>query len=83
MAYDRTLDVVSVKTEVFADDKTAVSISVHSYNGGESKVQLSREYIKRDGTRSFRKLGRLTLVEATAVAEAMPKVLLEVAEVKD
>ena len=80
MAYDRTLDVVTATTEVFADDKTAVSISVHSYNGGESKVQLSREYIKRDGTRSFRKLGRLTMVEAAAVASAMPKFLAEVAE---
>jgi hypothetical protein len=67
MAYDRTLDVVTATMEVFADDKTAVSISVHSYNGGESKVQLSREYIKRDGTRSFRKLGRLTMLEALAL----------------
>lgn len=80
MAYDRTLDVVTATMEVFADDKTAVSISVHSYNGGESKVQLSREYIKRDGTRSFRKLGRLTMVEAAAVASAMPKFLADIAE---
>jgi hypothetical protein len=80
MAYDRTLDVVTATMEVFADDKTAVSISVHSYNGGESKVQLSREYIKRDGTRSFRKLGRLTMLEAAAVASAMPKFLADIAE---
>ena len=80
MAYNRSLDVVTATMEVFADDKTAVSISVHSYNGGESKVQLSREYIKRDGTRSFRKLGRLTMVEAAAVASAMPKFLSDVAE---
>lgn len=80
MAYDRTLDVVTATMEVFADDKTAVSISVHSYNGGESKVQLSREYIKRDGTRSFRKLGRLTMLEATAVASAMPKFLADIVE---
>jgi len=77
MAYDKSLDVVIATMEVFADDKTAVSISVHSYNGGEQKVQISREYIKRDGTRSFRKLGRLTLVEAASVSAAMSDVISE------
>jgi len=80
MAYDKSLDATLVEKEVFADEKTAVSLSAHSYNGGEAKVQVSRTYIKRDGTRSFRKLGRLTLAEASAVAQAMPEFLTIVSE---
>lgn len=80
MAYDRSLDVTLAEVEVYADDKTAISMSAHSYNGGESKIQLSRSYIKRDGSRSFRKLGRLTMVEAGAVASAMPEFLVKVSE---
>jgi hypothetical protein len=80
MAYDKSLDATLVTKEVFADDKTAVLMSAHSYNGGEVKIQLSREYIKRDGTRSFRKLGRLSMVEASAVAQAMPEFLVTVSE---
>jgi hypothetical protein len=80
MAFNRDLDVVVASKEAFADEKTAVSVSVHTYNGGDPKVQLSREYIKRDGTRSFRKLGRLTMAEATAVANVLPELMAEVAE---
>jgi hypothetical protein len=80
MAYDPSLNVTLVEKEVYADDKTAISLTADQYNGGEIKIQISRTYIKRDGSRSFRKLGRLTMVEAGAVAQAMPEFLITVAE---
>ena len=80
MAYDASKDVTLVEVEVYADDKTAISLSANSYNGGDAKVQISRKYIRRDGVKTFRKLGRLSMVEASAVAQAMPEFLVTVSE---
>jgi hypothetical protein len=50
--------------------KSGLQISVHSYNGGERKIQIGpRVFTKRDGTQSFGKAGRLSNIEFTEMAE--------------
>jgi hypothetical protein len=66
MAYDPKLDASSFKELVEISDKTRISISVWSYNGGIKRLQLSRENMV-DGEWNFTKLGRMSKPEIEAV----------------
>jgi len=51
-------------------------ISVHSYNGGDRKIQIGgRVYEKKNGTDGFRKAGRLTVAEFKELVSMAPEIL--------
>ncbi|HQL41091.1 MAG TPA: hypothetical protein PLO93_02230, partial [Candidatus Omnitrophota bacterium] len=65
MPYDKSLDMeVFKETKEFED--TRVTVGVFSYNGGEKKLQISRENRTAEEWR-FAKLGRMTRQEAQEV----------------
>lgn len=73
MAYDENLD-----KELFSEtadfETTKIKVSVHSYNNGEPKLQLSRENLNpNSGEYRFSKLGRLTKDEVEAIMPLMEK----------
>ena len=74
MPYDKLLD-----TEVFKETKgfedTRISVGVFSYNGGEKKLQLSRENLSPDGDWTFTKLGRINKEEAKEIVPIMMRAM--------
>lgn len=74
MPYDQSLDEECFKaTKEFED--TRISIGVYSYNGGEKKMQLSRENCNANEEWRFAKLGRLNKAEAQEILPLMMKAL--------
>ena len=72
MPYDQSLDVESFKeTKEFED--TRLNVGVFSYNGGEKKIQLTRENRNQDGEWRFTKLGRMTKDEVQEIIPIMVK----------
>lgn len=56
MAFDETKD-----KELWQGQINDLMVSVHSYNGGDPKLQIGpRVVTKKDGSESYRKAGRLT-----------------------
>lgn len=74
MPYDQSLDVASFK-EVKEFEDTRITIGVYSYNGGEKKLQLSRENRNADDEWRFAKLGRMTKKEAREIMPIMMKAI--------
>ncbi len=74
MPYDKTLDVETFK-EVKDFDNTRISVGIFSYNGGEKKLQLTRENQGQDEDWRFAKLGRLTKREAKEIIPVMMKAI--------
>jgi len=74
MPYDQSLDQETFKqTKEFED--TRITVGVFSYNGGEKKLQLTRENkTATDGWR-FTKLGRLSKPEAKEIVPLILKAL--------
>jgi len=67
MPYEKSLDIdVFKETKEFED--TRITVGVFSYNGGEKKIQISRENKAAEEWR-FAKLGRMTKPE---LAEVLP-----------
>ncbi len=68
MPYDKSLD-----AELFKEIKdfggTRISVAVYSYNGGEKKLQITRENKIQDEEWQFTKLGRLSKSE---IEELLP-----------
>jgi hypothetical protein len=61
MPYDKSVDIdVFKETKEFED--TRITVGVFSYNGGEKKIQISRENKAAEDWR-FAKLGRMTKQE--------------------
>ena len=74
MPYDKSLDQELFKeTKDFED--TRISIGVYSYNGGEKKLQLTRENKGANEEWRFSKVGRMTKDEAKAVVPVMMKAI--------
>ena len=72
MPYNQSLDIAAFKeAKEFAD--TRVTVGVFSYNGGEKKLQISRENKNQSGEWQFVKLGRLAKDEAKAILPVMMK----------
>jgi len=74
MPYDKSLDVESFK-DIKEFEDTRISIGVYSYNGGEKKIQLSRENRTPNDEWRFAKLGRMTKAEAQEIVPVMMKAL--------
>ena len=74
MPYDQSLD-----QEIFKEVKdfgnTRVTIGIFSYNGGEKKMQVSRENKDQTEEWRFAKLGRLSKSEAREIVPIMMKAL--------
>ena len=74
MPYEKTLDVETFK-EVIEFDGTRITVGVFSYNGGEKKLQVTRENLSADEEWRFTKLGRMTKAEGKAVVPIMMKAI--------
>lgn len=70
MPYDQTLDVSSF-SETKEFDGTRITVGVYSYNGGEKKLQLSRENLNANEEWRFAKLGRMSQAEAKEIIPIM------------
>ena len=69
MPYDPSLDKELFKEAKEFED-TRITVGVFSYNGGEKKLQISRENLTNDDWR-FAKLGRLSKPEAKEIVTIM------------
>ncbi|OGX05944.1 MAG: hypothetical protein A2Z88_02600 [Omnitrophica WOR_2 bacterium GWA2_47_8] len=74
MPYDKGLDVETFK-EVKEFNETRITIGVFSYNGGNKKLQLTRENLDQTGEWRFTKLGRMTKDEAKEIIPIMGRAI--------
>lgn len=74
MAFDKNLD-EKLFSEVAEFETSRLTVGVFSYNGGEKKLQISRENRNQDGEWSFAKAGRMFTDEVEAVLPLMQKAL--------
>ena len=74
MPYEKSLDVETFK-EVREFGESRISVGVYSYNGGEKKMQISRENKDQNDEWRFAKLGRLNKLEAKEIVPVMMKAL--------
>ena len=72
MAFDKSLD-KQMFAETASFETTKITVGVYSYNGGEKKLQISRENMNQNGEWSFAKLGRMVKEEVEAVIPLMQK----------
>lgn len=72
MPYDQSLDVESFK-ETKEFEGTRITVGVFSYNGGQKKLQVTRENKTQDEEWRFAKLGRLTKSETQEIVPIMIK----------
>lgn len=72
MPYDPALD-QSVFKEVKEFEDTRITVGVFSYNGGEKKLQLSRENANANDEWRFAKLGRMSKKEVVEILPLMNK----------
>ena len=72
MPYDKSLDVESFKeAKEFEDSR--ITVGVFSYNGGEKKLQISRENKDQNDEWRFAKLGRMNKHEAKEIVPILMK----------
>ena len=69
MPYDSSLDKQLFTRSFETEEGSRISASVHSYNNGLLKLQVTRENKDAEGNYKFGKLGRMTKNE---VQELMP-----------
>ena len=72
MPYDKSLDVESFK-EVKEFNDSRISVGIFSYNGGEKKLQISRENKDQNEEWRFAKLGRMNKQEAKEIVPILMK----------
>ncbi len=66
MPYDNSLD-EQLFSKSWEDEGGKIVVSVHSYNKGPKKLQISREIKDRMGNAAFAKLGRLSKEEVKGI----------------
>lgn len=66
MPYDPNLD-ERLFSKAWETDGGKIVVSVHSYNHGTKKLQLTRENAGTDGETRFAKLGRMTKEEVQGI----------------
>jgi len=66
MPYDSSLD-EQLFTKDWEGEGGKIVISVHSYNKGAKKLQISREIKDKMGNAAFSKLGRLSKEEVRGI----------------
>jgi hypothetical protein len=74
MPYEKSLDKETFK-EVKVLGETRITVGVFSYNGGDKKLQVSRENLDQNNEWRFAKLGRMTKAESQEVIPLMMKAL--------
>jgi hypothetical protein len=74
MPYKSDLD-VQVYSNSWENDTDKIIVSVHSYNNGPRKIQITREIKNRDGKLSFTRLGRLSKDEITGIMPLIQEAL--------
>ena len=79
MAFDKNLD-QKLYAETKEFETTKLTVGVFSYNGGEKKLQITRENRNQNNEWSFAKAGRMTKEEVEAVLPLMEKALEEMAK---
>jgi len=62
MPYDASLD-ENLFSKNYETETDRLTVSVFSYNGGQKKIQISREKKDSQGELKFSKLGRMTKEE--------------------
>lgn len=78
MAYDQKKDKCLAEKVVFENNVNRITVGVYQYNGGDPKLQLSRQLIDDEkGSFKFAKLGRLHPEEAKEVVKGMQELLKE------
>ena len=70
MPYDQSLDMECFK-ELKEMGDTRVTVGVFSYNGGEKKLQITRENRDSTGEWRYTKLGRMTQKEVKEIVPIM------------
>jgi hypothetical protein len=73
MAYDSSKDKTLASAVACEGKAGRITVSVCQYNGGDKKIQISRD-LPGD---KFAKLGRMTIEEMDAVIKAYPAVLAQ------
>ncbi|UCB57022.1 MAG: hypothetical protein JSV30_00025 [Candidatus Omnitrophota bacterium] len=66
MPYDSSLD-ERLFSKSYETDAERLTVSIHSYNKGTKKLQISRENKGAEGDFRFAKLGRMTKEEIKAL----------------
>ena len=72
MAYDSSKDQT---LETWENEETGLMISINRYGEGEPKLQIGpRIYVKKDGTKSTVKAGRLTIDDVNWLDDIIEKI---------
>ena len=66
MPYDVSLDAETF-SRFWQNDTGKIVVSVHSYNNGPKKLQITRELEDKQGRATFAKLGRLSKAELEGI----------------
>jgi len=66
MPYDASLD-KQVFSREWGNDNQKIVVSVHSYNNGPKKLQITREIKDREGNYNFARMGRLAKEELEVI----------------
>jgi hypothetical protein len=74
MPYDSSLD-QQLFSKYWENDTGKIVVSVHSYNNGPKKMQITRELEAKDGSRAFAKLGRLSKEETEGILPIIQEAL--------
>lgn len=74
MPYDSSLDQETF-SKSWENNTGKIVVSVHSYNNGPKKLQLTREIQGREGQPGFAKLGRLSKEEAEGILPLIQEAL--------
>jgi hypothetical protein len=74
MPYDSSLD-EQLFSKHWENDTGKIVVSVHSYNKGANKLQITREIQGREGQPSFAKLGRLSKEEIEGILPLIQEAL--------
>ena len=78
MAFDPEMDKILKKWKC---EETGLVVSINQYGDGEPKVQIGpRLFMKKDGTESQRKAGRLTIEDVMWVYDIIDDVKEELAK---
>jgi len=74
MPYDRSLD-ERVFSKSWETELQRLTVSVHSYNQGPKKLQISRENKDTEGDFRFARLGRMTKEEIKSILPLIQEAL--------
>ncbi len=75
MAYNADNDKLVKLFENVDEAGNGLLYSIMCYNGGEKKLQMSRTYIKKDGTMGYGNTGRLSKKEMEWLRDNMSDII--------